>query len=112
MKLFCDLWKDWNERRVRLAEFDCADPTEMARVATDLGTSVKELRDWSAAVQRQPIFWRAECTASTLTRAGSSRLSCVTFNVVVPIAAARRFARTNSKIAQKKLAGQNIVRTN
>ncbi len=44
MKLFCDLWKDWNERRARLAEFDCADPTEMARVATDLGTSVKELR--------------------------------------------------------------------
>jgi hypothetical protein len=44
MKLFCDLWKDWNERRARLTEFDCADSTEMARVASDLGTSIKELR--------------------------------------------------------------------
>jgi hypothetical protein len=44
MKLFCDLWKDWNERRVRLAEFDCADRAEMVRVSADLGTSVEELR--------------------------------------------------------------------
>ncbi|HWL73492.1 MAG TPA: DUF6455 family protein [Burkholderiaceae bacterium] len=44
MKVLADLWKDWNERRARLAEFDRADSIEMARVATDLGASVKELR--------------------------------------------------------------------
>ena len=44
MKFLADLWRDWSERRARLAEFDCADRTEMARVAADLGTSATELR--------------------------------------------------------------------
>ena len=43
MKVLADLWKDWSKRRARLDEFDRADSTEMARVARDLGTSVKEL---------------------------------------------------------------------
>ena len=40
MNIFADLWKDWKARRARLVEFDRADPTEMARVASDLRTSV------------------------------------------------------------------------
>ena len=44
MKLFCDLWMSWNERRVRLAELDQVGSAETARVAGDLGTSSGELR--------------------------------------------------------------------
>ena len=44
MNVFADLWKDWKARRARLTEFDRADPTEIARVASDLRTSVTELR--------------------------------------------------------------------
>ena len=43
-KFLTGVWRDWNERRARLVEFDHADSSEMTRVASDLGTSVKELR--------------------------------------------------------------------
>ena len=38
------VWKNWQRRRARLAEFDNSDPVEMQHTARDLGTSVSELR--------------------------------------------------------------------
>ena len=44
MKFLAALLRGWSERRARRAEFDCADRTEMDRVAAELGTSATELR--------------------------------------------------------------------
>jgi hypothetical protein len=42
VQFFVDAWKNWRER---LVEFDNSVPTEMQRIARDLGTSTSELRD-------------------------------------------------------------------
>ncbi len=39
-----DAWKSFWRRQFRLAEFDAADPSEMRRLAGDIGISVKDLR--------------------------------------------------------------------
>lgn len=44
VQMFFDIWKNWQKRRARLAEFDNCDSAEMQRMALDLGTSVSELR--------------------------------------------------------------------
>jgi len=44
-QFFVDGWRNWHERRARLAEFDNFDPAEMQRIARDLGASISELRD-------------------------------------------------------------------
>jgi hypothetical protein len=44
VKFLADRWENWRDRRARLVEFDNCDPTEMQRIAHDLGTSVPELR--------------------------------------------------------------------
>ena len=44
VRFFADAWKEWKDRRARLAAFDRADLNEMARIAGDLGTSPAELR--------------------------------------------------------------------
>ena len=44
VQYFTSAWREWKARRARLAEFDRADPNELARVAGDLGTSPAELR--------------------------------------------------------------------
>jgi len=43
-QLFCEAWKNWQQRRARLAQFDQSDAAEMEHLAHDLGTSVSELR--------------------------------------------------------------------
>jgi hypothetical protein len=44
VRFFADGWKEWKNRRARLAAFDRADANEMARIARDLGTPLPELR--------------------------------------------------------------------
>lgn len=44
VRFFARAWKEWKNRRARLAAFDRADSNEMARIASDLGTSPGELR--------------------------------------------------------------------
>jgi hypothetical protein len=44
VQFFTDVWKNRNERRARLVEFDNCDSAEMQRIAQDLGTSVSEMR--------------------------------------------------------------------
>ena len=44
VRFFAGAWKQWKDRRARLAAFDRADSNEMARIASDLGTSSAELR--------------------------------------------------------------------
>lgn len=43
-QLFSGVWKNWRQRRARLAQFDESDAAEMQHMAQDLGTSVAELR--------------------------------------------------------------------
>ena len=43
-KFFARVWREWKDRRARLASFDRADPGEIGRIAGDLGISANELR--------------------------------------------------------------------
>jgi|SRR6516164_6240883 hypothetical protein len=44
IRLFDDAWKRFRTRRAALNELSCCDPSELARVAQDLGISTADLR--------------------------------------------------------------------